>query len=88
VAIEEPLKEILDVYCNVNSVEMVDLLPKNIGKYDVAVVREQLSDAILNSSITPEEYEAITDDCYDTQEELTEWLLELWEKIFGEPFSN
>lgn len=87
-AIAEPLNEIFDIYCNVNSIEIIKLLPKSIGGYDVSAVRDQLSNSILNSSITPEEYEAITNDCYDTQEELNEWLLELWEKIFGEPFNR
>lgn len=87
-AIDFPLSEILSTFCNVNAIEMASQISRNLGNYDEDVLRRQLKDAIENGSISTEDYERLTNDSYDSQEELTEWLTELWEIIFQVPFQQ
>lgn len=50
--------------------------------------REQLAEAILHRTITPKQYEELTDEEFDTPEALEEWLRELWRDFYGdEPIS-
>jgi len=44
----------------------------------------QYAEAVVNTTISPAEYEALTrDDNYATPEALTEWLLELWPDVYA-----
>ena len=87
-SLEDPLKRIFSIYCNVNSLDMVNLIAENLHAYDKEKVREQLKDAIENNTISPLEYEAVTGDEYATQEELIVWLKEVWNIAFGESSKN
>ena len=93
--IEEPLAEILSSYCDVNAIEMVDYLREDIqnGKIPtqkVELIREQLINAIENTTITPSQYKELTgENEYSTQEKLQSWLRELFTMIFPEePISS
>ena len=45
--------------------------------------RRELAAAILHNTITPAEYERITGEDFDTQDELNQWLREIWRSVFG-----
>ena len=47
------------------------------------LLRRQLAEAILEQTITPAEYERLTGEDFDSQDELDEWLREFWRAIFG-----
>ena len=49
-----------------------------------AEFRRQLSDAILKRSITPAEYERLTEDELETQDEVEERLMYLWMGLYGD----
>ncbi|RDH42371.1 hypothetical protein [Zooshikella ganghwensis] len=87
-ALEDPLKRVFSVYCNVNSLGMVNIIAENLKAYDQEKLKEQLIDAIENDSISVEEYESVTDDEYETQEELATWFKELWQIMFGTPYKE
>lgn len=86
--VDEPLKKILSTYCDANAMELVNLLPEKMKHYDIELVKSQLRSAIKGGTISIEEYERLTNDYYETEDELKEWLIELWEIIFGEQFDN
>lgn len=46
--------------------------------------RREFAQVILQEKLTPVEYEQITGEDFDTQEELNIWLRELWRDIFGD----
>ena len=85
--LSDPLARILETYCNVNAIS-VDRLKINLKSSIKPVIaksfKEQFSNAILQSSITPEIYEELTGEDFDTQEDLTNWLRELWSEIFDD----
>lgn len=90
--IEEPLRHYLKTYCDVNAVEINELrkqirnpkIPERANAF-----RKQLASTIVNKSLNPEEYEALTGEDFDNQEELETWLRELWRLIFDDaPIPN
>ena len=72
--IEEPLKTILKSYCHVECYDPVILRNAMIsGKgfpYDANLFKFQLREAIDRKSISPEDYEALTEEDFDSQEDL------------------
>ena len=83
--IKEPLKTILKKYYHVECYD-----PKLIreaissGKgfpYDREVFKSQLREAIDKKLITPQAYEEITEEDFDSQEDLQEWLEEILSEI-------
>jgi hypothetical protein len=92
--IPEPLSTILSTYCDVNAIEMVDYLHDDIKDHKIApdkakLFREQLLDAIENKTITPDQYKALTgENEYTTQEDLQDWLAELWSIVFPDQKLN
>jgi hypothetical protein len=46
--------------------------------------RTDLANAILHSTITPEHYEKLTSEDFDTQEGVNARLREIWRGIFGD----
>lgn len=84
----EPLADMLHRYFNVNSFNsrwpdnLKIELSKNPQKAEQ--FRRQLADAILHDTITPEQYEQLTDEDFDTQEELSKWLASIWHKLYGD----
>lgn len=51
--------------------------------------KKELAEAILNKTITTQEFERLTDIDFDTQEEIVEFLIsEIWKPLYGnEPVS-
>lgn len=83
--IPDPLADLLKSYCNVNAVSIDDLthdLRTSINPEIAKKFREQLANAILNKTISPEQYESLTGEDFDTQEDLDSWLQELWNELF------
>ena len=83
--IQEPLKTVLKKYCHVETYDP-QLLRNAVSTgqgfpYDADLFKAQLRDAIDTRSITPQEYEALTEEDFDTQEDLQAWLEELWTDI-------
>jgi len=51
--------------------------------------RSELADAILKDTITPAQYEHLTDEDFDTQEDLNKWLRSVWQDLYGDlPISS
>lgn len=46
--------------------------------------RSQFLHTILTDSITPAQYELLTGQDFDSQEELNDWLREVWKTLYGE----
>ncbi|MAM89587.1 MAG: hypothetical protein CME36_19995 [unclassified Hahellaceae] len=83
--IKEPLRSIISKYYQV---ELYD--PQRIREVIVSgrgfpcsaeVFRSQLREAIDGNLISPEEYEALTDEEFETQEDLNAWLEEMYSEI-------
>ena len=85
--VPEPLRTILRRYCNVNAMDedwpasLIQALHSDDAR--AALFKDQLSHALLGLNITPAQYEELTDEDFDTQADLTEWLRELWTRIYG-----
>jgi hypothetical protein len=86
--IPEPLADVLQRHCNVNAfvknwgerlrAELLD--SRNVSKEDL--FRSQLTEAIQYGTLTPEDYEDLTGEDFDTQEELQEWLCTIWREVY------
>ena len=83
--IKEPLKTILRKYCHVETYDpqlLRQAVTTGVGfPYDIKLFREQLREAIDNKIITPELYEELTEEDFDSQEDLQNWLKELLSEI-------
>lgn len=84
-SIKEPLKTVLRKYCHVECYD-----PKLIrdaiiwGKgfpYNVEAFKYQLREAIDNRLVSLEEYEELTEEDFDSQEDLQAWLEEFWAEL-------
>ena len=88
--VPEPLADFIKSFCNVNA-PSVDLLAKyihdNRENQRIKAFRKQLHEAIENNTLTPEQYELLTDEDFDSQEALNKWLKELWLEIYGVEFN-
>lgn len=85
--IPNPLADLLKSYCNVNAVSISDLtqdLRTSINPEIAKKFRQQLADAISEKTISPEQYESLTGEDFDTQEDLNLWLQELWNELFDQ----
>ncbi len=84
-SIKEPLRTILKKYFHIECYN--PHLTNQIfgaGKgfpYNAELFKYQLREAIDNRLISPEEYEALTEEDFDSQEDLQVWLEELWEEL-------
>jgi len=83
--VPEPLATILYTYCNVNAMteHWVDSLKIGIrhSESQGRLFRSQLANAILHRSITPDDYERLTEEDFDSQDDLQAWLRELWPQL-------
>ncbi|WP_417763870.1 hypothetical protein [Shewanella sp.] len=79
---QQPLKRSLSTYCDVNAMELVNEIPR-INPAELALFKQQLANAINTGSISVAEYETLTGDEFENESELTQWLIELWEILFG-----
>jgi hypothetical protein len=84
------LEGVLRRHCNVNGFardwpqKIVRELNAMKSPPDAAkIFREELAQAILNHTLSPQDYEALTDEDFDTPEELEDWLREFWRKLYG-----
>lgn len=88
--ISDPLAKFLRLYCDVNATDMVqmlrfDLEQNRIQPEEGNLFRKQLASAILNRSMTPEQYKSLTgDNEYGTPEELEGCLRTLWQDLFDD----
>ena len=85
--LQEPISHFLKTYCIVEAPDIVKLkkyVQSSIESERTLLFRDQLADAIVNNSITPEQYEKITGEDFDSQEDLNKWLKELWNNIFND----
>ena len=85
ISIKEPLKTVLRKYYHVECYDP-QLIREAIstGKgfpYDVSLFKTQLREAIDNRLISPEEYEELTEEDFDSQEDLQAWLEEFWSEL-------
>lgn len=88
--IPEPLRSILNTYCHVEWAEQMNSLSTDVNKkdwfYNVKLFKEQLRDAIYHPNFSLKEYEKITNEDFDTKEDLILRLREVWDYSFpGEP---
>lgn len=83
--IKDPLKTILKKYYHVECYDpQLIRAAINSGKgfpYDVELFKFQLREAIENKLISPDAYEELTEEDFDSQEELQVWLEELWSEL-------
>lgn len=83
--IKEPLRTILKKYYQVESYDPDLIRNVIISKKgfpcDVELFKTQLREAIDNNLISPEEYEELTDEDFDSQEELQLWLEDILEEL-------
>lgn len=84
--IPEPLKSILNDYCHVEWAEEMNELPNDIQKedwaYDASTFKYQLREAVHHLGFSLEEYENVTGEDFDTEEELVERLKGIWRISF------
>ncbi|GAA3952755.1 hypothetical protein [Allohahella marinimesophila] len=83
--IKEPLRSVIKEFYQIECYDP-QLISRAIitGKgfaYDSELFRTQLREAIDKNLISPEEYEALTDEDFDTQEDLNAWLEEMYSEI-------
>ncbi len=83
--IKEPLRTVLRKYCQVECYDS-RLLREAINSgqgfpYDVELFKSQLREAIDMKLISPGEYEELTEEDFDSQEDLQVWLEELWSEL-------
>ncbi|MBF6650952.1 hypothetical protein [Methylobacter sp. BlB1] len=84
--IPEPLKSILNDYCHVEWAEEMNELPNDLLKddwaYDASLFKSQLRDAINNINFSVEDYESVTGEDFDSEEDLIERLKDIWNIAF------
>ena len=87
--VPEPLAAIFYTYLDVNGFteHWRDSLKHGVSQLPMEgggdLFRNQLADAILHQTVTPENYEKLTGQTFDAQQDLQKWLLELWEVLYG-----
>lgn len=83
--IKEPLRTVLRKFCQVECYDPLFLREAiNTGQgfpYNVDLFKSQLREAIDMMLISPEEYEELTEEDFDSQADLQVWLEELWSEI-------
>lgn len=85
--ISEPLKEILSLYCHIEYGDLNDLNNVFLKEDKLELrneVKSQLKNSILNLEFSYKDFNEITDDELENNEELIERLFEVWSHIFIE----
>lgn len=84
-SIKEPLKTVLRKYCHVECYDpklIRDAIISGKGfQYNVEAFKYQLREAIDNRLVSLEEYEELTEEDFDSQEDLQAWLEEFWAEL-------
>lgn len=88
--IPEVLADVLRRHANVNAFTKdwpqamrLELFSSNNPERE-QLFRCQLAEAILNDTITPAQYERLTDEDFDTPEDFQNWLLTVWKALYGD----
>lgn len=85
--IPEPLKSILNDYCHIEWSEEMNELPTDIARddwaYDARMFKSQLRDSITSLSFSLDDYEEVTGEDFDSEEELANRLKEIWSIAFA-----
>ncbi|PCM44851.1 hypothetical protein [Marinobacter sp. ANT_B65] len=78
--IKEPLRTVLRKYCHVECYDpqlIKEAIKNGEGfPYNVDLLKNQLREAIDKKLISPNEYEDLTEEDFDSQEDLQAWLEE------------
>jgi hypothetical protein len=88
--IPEPLAGILRTYFDVNAFtsEWPQSLQRELGRPESSqreqMFRRQLAEAVVDRNIKPEDYEKLTGEDFDTQDDLQKWLQEVWKRLYGD----
>ena len=90
--VPEPLASILVAYFNVDGygANWLSSLQRVLGRSDPKSrereqqFRRQLADAVLRRSLTKEDYEILTDEDFDTQDDLQRRLEDVWKELYGD----
>jgi hypothetical protein len=88
--VPEPLATILSLYFEVNSftadwpASLQSYLNDPASKERERLFRTQLAEAILHDTVTPQDYEKLTREDFDTPEDLRRWLKEVWRDLYGD----
>lgn len=86
-SVPEPMASLLAAHCNVEALDLIPDLREYLqrpGNTEAPLFRRQLAHAILNSTIKPREYERLTNQDFDSQQELDTWLRQLWSGLFDD----
>lgn len=89
--VPELLAHYLETYCNVNAPLISDLkmhFQQTRNQERVNLFRNQLANAIKKNALTCEQYEDLTGEDFDSQEDITIWLRQLWLQLFDEEFNH
>ncbi len=84
-------RQTIKKYLNVNAISdktfpyLKDYLNQENFCVKKTSFQNHLADAICNGSLTIEDYESLTEEDFDAQQELTEWLCEVWQELFDDP---
>jgi hypothetical protein len=86
--VSDTLIKILEAYCHVNATNIV-LLAEHYKKEDWSYCRpekfrEDLRTVIKTRSISIAEYEEITNEEFDSLNELYQWLTDIWGQVVDE----
>jgi hypothetical protein len=88
--VPDPLAKIFRVYLQVNAITndwpaamRIELGFPHPGERE-RLFRSQLADAILRGTVSREDYEQLTGEDFDTDEQLKTWLVEVWREIYGD----
>lgn len=89
-SVPSPLDKILEAYCHVNATNL-EMLAEHCKRSDWSYCqpeqyKQQLKFVIENRTISISEYDAITQEEFDSIEDLYAWLVEVWQYTVGEPF--
>jgi hypothetical protein len=90
IAVPDPLGSVLKRHLNVNGRtadwpgEILSDLMGHRNPNQEANFRHQLADAILHDTMTPAQYEGLTREDFDTQQDLNAWLREVWRLLYGD----
>ena len=88
--VPEPLASILYTHFDVNAftpdwpTSLQHELARPESREREQMFRRQLADALLHRSITIEDYERLTGEDFDTEDDLQRWLAEVWKRLYGE----
>lgn len=87
--VPELLANVLETYCHTETgsdsvIRMRDFLnhPRFPGRNEQ--FKQELAESILYHTISPKEYERLTDAAYDEQESIDRELRELWQHLYGD----